>query len=292
MHTDMKKSGWIERTPASLRPYLYLMRLDRPIGILLLLLPCLWGLALAPVSAPLRFYIFFILGAILMRGAGCIINDIWDRNIDKQVARTRTRPFANGDITLRRATAVLFGILLISLTILLTFNTLTIIIGVISIPLIILYPLMKRITYWPQIFLGLTFNIGVLMGWSAVTGAITLAPVCLYLSAIFWTLIYDTLYAYQDIEDDMRVGVKSSAIAIHYDKRILYAFMIMQCALLLSASYIQSHTFYTVLFFIPAFIAEFYCIKTCILQNAASALRGFKHIGFAGLLIWFGLLFI
>ncbi len=198
--------------PPFLRPYARLMRLDRPIGTWLLLLPCWWGVALASPKLPdLWFMLLFALGAVAMRGAGCVVNDMWDRRLDAQVARTRDRPLASGELRLWQAALFLAALLLVGLGVLLMFNSLTVWLGVAALPLVFSYPLMKRITWWPQLFLGLTFNWGALMGWSAVTGGMEVAPVLLYEAGVFWTLGYDTIYAHQDRADDELVGIKSTA---------------------------------------------------------------------------------
>lgn len=204
--------------PASWRPYARLARLDRPIGAWLLLLPCWLGLAFAVAAgaAPLTWSIFldgalFAVGALLMRGAGCTINDIADRNFDGKVARTALRPIPSGQVSVRQALVFLAGLMALGATVLFQFNALTIAVGLASLPLIVIYPFMKRITWWPQLFLGLTFNWGALVGWTAVADTLPLAPILLYIAGIFWTLGYDTIYAHQDKEDDALVGVKSTA---------------------------------------------------------------------------------
>lgn len=221
-HTDIKRLVWIEEyLPAKLRPYAYLMRLDRPIGIWLLFLPGLWGLTLGSAEkVPLFECTLFLIGSILMRGAGCIINDIWDRDLDKQVERTQNRPLACGDLSVKDALYLLATLLLISFIILLQFNWLTIALGFLTIPLIAIYPLMKRFSYWPQIFLGLTFNFSALMGYSAMSETITIEAILLYLGAIFWTIGYDTIYAHQDAEDDALIGVKSTALKFGEQSKI------------------------------------------------------------------------
>lgn len=204
------------------KTYVQLMRLDKPTGIWLLLLPCWWGAALA-IDPPnfvgaddwfafAKTLLLFLAGAVVMRAAGCIVNDLWDRKIDAQVERTKNRPLASGAISKSQALLLLIILLLIGLLILLQFNTLTIALGVASLLLVVTYPLMKRMTWWPQAFLGVTFNWGILMGQSAVSGHLPLPAIVLYFSAIFWTLGYDTIYAHQDIEDDARIGVKSTAL--------------------------------------------------------------------------------
>ncbi|MCB1591114.1 MAG: 4-hydroxybenzoate octaprenyltransferase [Alphaproteobacteria bacterium] len=217
-HTDIKTPRWFEGfLPAYLRPYAYLARLDRPIGIWLLLLPGWWGIVLASggiFGMNLKSWslmLFFGLGAIIMRAAGCVINDLWDRNLDKEVERTKARPLAAGTITVKQAVIFLGILLLAGLLILLTMNRLTIILGILSLPLIVAYPYMKRLTWWPQAFLGITFNFGALMGYTAVTETLSLSCVLLYLAGISWTLGYDTIYAHQDREDDALAGIKSTA---------------------------------------------------------------------------------
>jgi 4-hydroxybenzoate polyprenyltransferase len=209
---SLSPTALIDRLPAPFRPYARLMRLDKPIGTWLLLLPCWWSLALAAPKFPDLWLMFlFALGAIAMRGAGCIVNDITDRNLDKLVARTATRPLASGEVQLWQAIVFLIALLLIGLGILLCLNNFTVWLGASSLILVFLYPLMKRITWWPQLVLGFTFNWGALLGWSAVTGTIGLPTLPLYIAGIFWTLGYDTIYAHQDIKDDITVGIKSTA---------------------------------------------------------------------------------
>jgi len=208
----------VERLPPAARPYALLMRLDRPIGWWLLLLPGWWAIALAGGGIASMtgwdFYliILFLVGAIVMRGAGCIVNDLWDRDLDAKVERTRARPLASGMVEVWQALVFLFLLLFVGLIILLQTSALTIWIGVVSMIFIVAYPYMKRITWWPQAFLGITFNFGVLMGWAAVTGTVSFAAVLMYAGAFFWTLGYDTIYAHQDKEDDQLVGIKSTAL--------------------------------------------------------------------------------
>ncbi|MEX0758948.1 MAG: 4-hydroxybenzoate octaprenyltransferase [Tistlia sp.] len=204
--------------PEGWRPYLRLARLDRPIGTWLLLFPCWWSIALAQASlgqAPdLWLYLLFGVGAMVMRGAGCTVNDLLDRHYDARVARTAERPIPSGQVSPRQALAFLAGLLLLGLAILLQLSEAAAWLGLASLLLVFPYPLMKRITYWPQLWLGLTFNWGALMGWAAVTGSLDWPPVLLYLAGIFWTLGYDTIYAHQDKEDDALIGVKSSALKL------------------------------------------------------------------------------
>ncbi len=221
---DSVRGHWVDRSPARLRPYLRLSRLDRPIGTWLLVWPGWWPIALASAltagapdtrpwfGLPDQFLLaLFGIGALAMRGAGCTYNDIVDRDIDAQVERTRGRPIPSGAVSVRAAAAWLILQALIGFAVLITFNTFAIWLGVASLALIAAYPFMKRITWWPQLWLGLAFNYGALLGWAAVTGGLSAAPLLLYVGGIFWTLGYDTIYAHQDTEDDALVGVKSSA---------------------------------------------------------------------------------
>jgi 4-hydroxybenzoate polyprenyltransferase len=213
-HTDLAPDGWIDRRmPAWTRPYFKLARLDRPTGIWLLLLPCWWAIALAAPTAVdgIGMTVLFSIGAVVMRGAGCTVNDVIDRNIDAQVERTRGRPLPSGQVGLFGALVFLAILLALGLGVLVQLNKLTIILGVASLVLVGLYPLMKRWTWWPQAFLGLTFNWGAIMGWTAVTGHIGLAAILLYAAGFCWTLVYDTIYAHQDSKDDEAAGVKSTA---------------------------------------------------------------------------------
>ena len=212
--TDIPHDDWInDYAHKYIQPYLRLVRADRPIGFWLLVLPCWWSTALATSAWPdLKYFLLFAIGALAMRGAGCIINDIVDRKFDAQVARTFNRPIASGEISVFKALVFLGLLLGFGLIVLLQFNSFTIYLGASSIILIVLYPFMKRFTYWPQLFLGFTFNWGALLGWAAVTENISAPAVGLYLAGVFWTLGYDTIYAHQDKKDDILVGVKSTAL--------------------------------------------------------------------------------
>ncbi|WP_138379327.1 4-hydroxybenzoate octaprenyltransferase [Luteithermobacter gelatinilyticus] len=221
---DSLPDSWVYRfAPAAAVPYLQLMRADRPIGTWLLLWPCLWSIALAShwlevgwrlgLPHP-EFLILFAIGAFVMRGAGCVVNDLADRNFDGMVERTRGRPLPSGRVSVKQALLFLAALCLIGLVILVQFNLFTIKLGVASLLLVITYPFMKRLTYWPQFFLGLTFNWGALMGWAAVTGGLGAPAIALYMGGIFWTLGYDTIYAHQDKEDDALIGVKSLALRL------------------------------------------------------------------------------
>ncbi|WP_119271893.1 4-hydroxybenzoate octaprenyltransferase [Taklimakanibacter deserti] len=215
---DAPADNWVDRfMPEALRPYARLMRLDRPIGWWLLLLPCWWGLTLAQIAGQggvpnLWYGLLFLLGAIIMRGAGCTLNDIADRDFDAKVARTRSRPIPSGQVSVRGAFIFLALQCLMGLLILLQFNWTTVVIGAASLVIVAIYPFMKRFTYWPQVFLGLAFNWGALVSWSAIHDGLASTAVLLYLGGISWTLAYDTIYAHQDKEDDVLIGVKSTAL--------------------------------------------------------------------------------
>ena len=206
---------WVDRrAPSSLKPWLKLARVDRPIGVWLLMWPCWWSTALAADGAwpDPRLLLLFLIGAFVMRAAGCVVNDIMDRDFDAQVARTRTRPLASGAISLTSALVFLALLLLVGLAVLVQLDRAAILVGAASLGLVALYPFMKRITYWPQVFLGLTFNWGALVGWAAVRGELGLPALVLYAGAIGWTIGYDTIYAHQDKTDDLAIGVKSTAL--------------------------------------------------------------------------------
>jgi len=212
--TDIHGGDWIDRwLPGSARPYARLMRLDRPIGTWLLLFPCWWSLALAWEGwRDLGLFALFGIGALVMRGAGCTWNDITDREFDGRVARTRTRPLPSGQVKLWQAFLFLAIQLSLGLVVLLSFNRFAIELGCASLVVVFAYPLMKRVTYWPQLVLGLAFNWGAMLGWAAIKGSLSPAPLLLYLAGIAWTLGYDTIYAHQDKEDDALLGLKSTAI--------------------------------------------------------------------------------
>src|SRR5258705_9793574 len=215
---DASPRNWVDRiAPAPWRPYLRLARFDRPIGAWLLLFPCWWAQALAELSLghpyPKPWYLaLFLVGAFLMRAAGCTYNDIVDKDYDARVARTAARPIPSGQVSVAEARMFLVVLCIAGFVILIQFNFFTIALGASSLILVAIYPFMKRLTYWPQIVLGLTFKWGALVGWSAVTGSLSAAPVALYIGCVLWTVGYDTIYSHQDKEDDLPVGLKSTTL--------------------------------------------------------------------------------
>jgi 4-hydroxybenzoate polyprenyltransferase len=239
--SDIRQSDWVEYLlPAWARPYARLARLDRPIGTWLLLFPGWWGIALASQRWPDPvLLLLFAIGAVAMRGAGCTLNDIADRDYDGRVTRTRLRPLPSGAVSVRRAVIFLLLQLTVGAAVLFSLNRITVLLGTAVLVLIGTYPFMKRITHWPQVFLGLNFNWGALIGWTAVTGALAWPPLLLYVGGVFWTVGYDTIYAHQDKEDDVRIGVKSSAIALGAHTRPwLFAFYAGALLLWSAAGYV------------------------------------------------------
>jgi len=272
--------------------FIKLTRLDKPIGFMLLFWPCLWGLTLAynfnlPSGIYLKYLILFFLGSVLMRSAGCIFNDIIDKDLDKKVKRTKTRPIASGKISVFQSFVYIFFLCFIALIILLQFNLLTIILGMSSMILAFTYPFMKRITYWPQLFLGLTFNWGVIMGWTSIKGNISIEPIILYLGAIFWTLGYDTIYGLQDINDDEIIGVKSTSIKFKNNVKIFvgtcYSLCVL-CILILSIFMeVDKYLLALSIFFILSLI---YQIKSFKSNNNRSCLASFKMNNLTGLFVF------
>lgn len=292
-HTDIKRLAWIEQhLPEKLHPYAYLARLDRPIGIWLLVLPGWWGIVLGAgglfgMGLHAWFLILlFGIGAVLMRAAGCVINDLWDRDLDKQVERTKNRPLAAGTVGKSQALVFLAGLLTLSLIILLTMNGLTIILGVLTIPLIVTYPLMKRITWWPQAFLGITFNFGALMGYAAMTGTLSFSCVLLYIAGICWTLGYDTIYAHQDREDDALAGMKSTALLFGENSpKWVKRFYELTALFLVLAMLIHNGSLWTSLLILASCSHLLWQLTEWNPQDPASSLKIFRSNRDFGLLI-------
>ncbi len=298
---DAIADNWVDRfLPAVFVPYARLARLDRPIGTWLLLTPCLWGSGIALVKTQSLMHIFpdlliyiclFGLGALVMRGAGCTINDIIDRKIDAKVTRTAGRPLPAGDISLLNAILFLIGQGGIGLAILLYFNPFTIFLASFSLVLVAIYPFMKRITDWPQLFLGLTFNWGALVGFAAVTGTLSLEAVLLYSAGIFWTLGYDTIYAHLDREDDLLIGVKSLAIKLGDMTRPAVALFYMLClgCIAGAAAYADLGSY----FWAGFVVAALHLMRQIVIldiYNAALCLRLFRSNRNFGLLVFLAIL--
>ena len=279
-----------------LNQYIILTRLNQPIGFLLLMLPCIWGVLAAcnsiyELEDNLYLIIIFMFGAIIMRSAGCIINDIFDRNFDKKVNRTISRPLAKGTLSLLHAYTAFIFLSLVGLAILLSLNELSIIIGIISFTLLLIYPLMKRVTHWPQLVLGLTFNIGILIGFSAVHNSINLSIIFLYIAGIFWTLGYDTIYAHQDKEDDLKIGIKSTAILFgRNSKKVISLFYTgMIVFLFLHGIASENNIYYFIFLFFAAFHL-LYQIKILDINNQDRCLSIFKSNKYLGIIICLPLL--
>jgi 4-hydroxybenzoate polyprenyltransferase len=286
--------GWVDiALPRPLRPYARLMRLDRPIGWWLLLIPCWWGVALASPGAPdLWLMYLFLIGAVVMRGAGCVVNDIYDRKLDARVARTKARPLASGEIKLWQALLFLAFLLALGFLTLLQFNSFTIGAGLASLVLVFTYPLMKRVTWWPQLFLGFTFNWGALLGWSAVKSGLGLPTLLLYAAGVFWTLGYDTIYAHQDLRDDELIGVKSSARYLAGSSPFWVAFFYaIAIILLIAAGAIagEKRGFYVLLMLGVAYIAvQLSLWRMEIPANCLARFKSNRDFGFivlAGIII-------
>ena len=280
-----------------LKLFVELTRLQKPIGYMLLFWPCAWGLTLAyDFSKDLGNYFFylvlFFLGAVLMRSAGCIVNDILDKEYDKKVSRTKNRPIASGKISNKLAIFYTIILCLSALLVLLNFNNYTIILALGSMPLAFTYPLMKRYTYWPQLFLGITFNYGLILGWTSIKEEIDLIPILFYFGAIFWTLGYDTIYGYQDIKDDEIIGLKSTSIKFKSNP-IIFLIICYSIFYLITLSMGFLMNLNNLFFFSLAivFLQIFYFqIKIFKIENAKNCLKIFKSNNFLGLLVYFGIL--
>ena len=277
--------------------FIELTRIKKPIGYMLLFWPCSWGLTIAyNFSEEKKTYIFFLilffLGSVLMRSAGCIVNDIVDRNFDKKVKRTRNRPIASGKISVLMGLLYAGVLCLFALIILIQFNFTTILLALASMPLAFSYPLMKRYTYWPQLFLGITFNFGVLLGWSSVNSEINSIILILYFGAIFWTLGYDTVYGYQDIKDDEIIGLKSTSIKFKKNpiKFIAISYFIFFICLLIMGISLNLNIFFYLMLLIVIFQIIFLQLKKLNIKDSKKCLEIFKSNNFLGFLILISLL--
>ena len=273
--------------------FIDLTRIGKPIGYMLLFWPCAWGLTLAydfskDFNNYFLYLVLFFLGAVLMRSAGCIVNDIWDREFDKKVFRTKNRPIASEKISVKLGILYTLILCFLAFLVLLNFNFFTIILALGSMPLAFTYPLMKRFTYWPQLFLGITFNYGLILGWTAINGQLDFLPIIFYIGAIFWTLGYDTIYGYQDIKDDEIIGLKSTAIKFKSNPYIFltlcYSILLLS---ILNTGYLMSLNkfFYLFLGFISIHLFYFQ-IKKLNIKDPNNCLQIFKSNNFLGLLIF------
>ena len=277
--------------------FIELIRLKKPIGFMLLFWPCAWGLTLAyDFNKNLNIYflylILFFLGSVLMRSAGCIINDIADRRFDKKVLRTKDRPIASGKISVFLGLVYATTLCFLALIVLINFNFLTILIALGSMPLAFTYPLMKRYTYWPQLFLGITFNYGLILGWTSINNEISLVTLIFYVGAIFWTLGYDTIYGFQDIKDDEIIGLKSTSIKFKSNPHIFLnlCYSIFFLSLITIPFLMYLNKFYSIFLIVVALQMYFFQIKKLNINNSTNCLKIFKSNNFLGLLVFIALL--
>ena len=277
--------------------FLELTRLKRPIGYMLLFWPCAWGLTLAfDFSNNLLIYLFylflFFLGSVLMRSAGCVMNDIVDRKFDRNVERTKNRPLASGEVSIRVALIYVIILCFLAFLVLINFNYFTILLALASMPFAFTYPLMKRYTYWPQLFLGFTFNYGLILGWVSINSEVNLVAVIFYLGAIFWTLGYDTIYGFQDIKDDEIIGLKSTSIKFKSNPRIFLnlCYLIFFISIIIIGILMELNKYYF-LFLIIIFIQLFYLqLKKLDVKTPSNCLKTFKSNNFLGFIIFINLL--
>jgi len=280
-----------------LKLFIELTRLKKPIGFMLLFWPCTWGLTLAyDFSNNLGDYFFylslFFLGSVLMRSAGCIVNDILDKEFDKKVSRTKNRPIASGKVSIKLGLIFTFFLCFLALLILLNFNTFTIILALGSMPLAFSYPLMKRYTYWPQLFLGITFNYGLVLGWVCIKNQIDIVTIIFYIGAIFWTLGFDTIYGYQDIKDDEIIGVKSTSIKFKKNPKLflIMCYLVFILSLIGVGLFMKFNTIFYFFLLIPIFHLFFFQIYNFNFKDAKNSLKIFKSNNLLGMVVLFSIL--
>ena len=280
-----------------LKLFIELTRLKKPIGFMLLFWPCAWGLTLAyDFSNNLDDYFFyltlFFFGSVLMRSAGCIVNDILDKEFDKKVLRTKNRPIASGKISIKLGLIYAIFLCFLALLILLNFNTFTIILALGSMPLAFSYPLMKRYTYWPQLFLGITFNYGLVLGWVCIKNQIDIVTIIFYIGAIFWTLGFDTIYGYQDIKDDEIIGVKSTSIKFKKNPKLflIMCYLVFILSLIGVGLFMKFNTIFYFFLLIPIFHLFFFQIYNFNFKDAKNSLKIFKSNNLLGMVILFSIL--
>ena len=277
--------------------FIELTRIKKPIGFLLLFWPCLWGLTLANDFSNnnyqfIKYCLLFLMGAILMRSAGCVVNDILDRKIDIMVERTKNRPIASGQISVGLSLVLVFLLCSSAFIILIQFNLNTIILGLASMPFAFTYPLMKRYTYWPQLFLGVTFNYGLIMAWVSITNELNIYPIIFYVGAIFWTLGYDTIYGFQDIKDDEIIGVKSTSIKFKKNPKIflISCYLIFYLSILMLGIF-MSYSLYYFLFSLLIFLhLMLYQIRSLKILDPNICFKIFKSNNFLGLLVFLNII--
>ena len=277
--------------------FLELTRLKRPIGYMLLFWPCAWGLTVAyDFEQDLIKYFFylvlFFLGAVLMRSAGCIINDIADKDFDKKVTRTKNRPIASGEVSVKVGFVYSVILCILAFLISINFNMFTIILALGSMPLAFTYPLMKRFTYWPQLFLGVTFNYGLILGWTSIFGEINLVPIIFYIGAIFWTLGYDTVYGFQDIKDDEIIGLKSTSIKFKKNPLIFLtiSYLVFFISLILTGLKMDLNKFYFIFLLIIFYQLFFLQLKKLDIKDTLNCLNIFKSNNILGFLVFLNLI--
>jgi len=277
--------------------FIELTRLKKPIGFMLLFWPCAWGLTLAyDFSDNLNNYFFylmlFFLGSVLMRSAGCIVNDILDKEFDKKVSRTKNRPIASKKVSIKLGLTYVIFLCIIALLVLLNFNTFTIMLALGSMPLAFSYPLMKRYTYWPQLFLGITFNYGLILGWVCIRNQIEFAPILLYIGAIFWTLGFDTIYGYQDIKDDEIIGVKSTSIKFKKNPKLflIICYSIFMVSLITVGFFMKFSSMFYLFLSIPILHLFLYQIYNFNFKDPTNSLKIFKSNNLLGIIVLFNIL--
>ena len=279
-----------------LKLFIELTRLKKPIGFMLLFWPCAWGLTLAydfsnNINNYFIYLVLFFLGSVLMRSAGCIVNDVYDKEFDKKVERTKNRPLASGEVSVNLG--IFYTIILCSFAflILIKFNNLTIIMALGSMPLAFTYPLMKRFTHWPQLFLGITFNYGLILGWTSITNEISIVVIIFYLGAIFWTLGYDTIYGFQDIKDDEIIGIKSTSIKFKNNpkKFIFLCFSLLTLSILITGYLMHFNFLFYLVSILYIFHLFFYQLQKVDFKNSNNCLKIFKSNNMIGLLVLFSI---
>ena len=278
--------------------FIELTRLKKPIGFLLLFWPCVWGLTIAynfenGIYNFVFYIVLFFFGSVLMRSAGCIVNDIIDKDFDKNVERTKNRPIASGKVSLKLASIYSIILCCLAFLILINFNFITIILAIASMPLAFTYPLMKRFTYWPQLFLGITFNYGLILGWTSINENISIIPIIFYIGAIFWTLGYDTIYGFQDIEDDEIIGVKSTSIKFKNNPKIFLSvcYLILLICYLITGSILELNNSFYIGAIVIAFHLFFLQIYKFDKLDKNKCLKIFKSNNTVGLLILINIFF-